>query len=57
MRRWSLKRGLSPMFALSLSRIDAPIEVKLEKLIMRAVKRSVETLSATLNWSPTIRAH
>ena len=57
MQKWSLRRGLSPMFALSLSRIGAQIEVKLEKLIMKEVKRSVETLSVTLNWSPTIRAH
>ena len=27
------------------------------KLIMKGVKRSVETLSVTLNWSQTIRAH
>ena len=57
MPKWRVRRGLSPMFVQNLCRIGALIEVKLEKLIMKGVKKSVKPLNVTLTWSPTIRAH
>ena len=57
MLKWNPRRELLPMFARSLWEIDVLIEVKSGKSIMKGVKRSAGTLSATRTWWPITRAH